>query len=372
MAISTPHAQSPSQSHLGSRADATADASASAPSGKIPRRLVGLGVLFLLLLASIVASIVFGSRQIPFGEVSAVFRDLGTAFGHAEGLNVDQRVIVELRIPRTLLGLVAGAALGASGALIQGHTRNPLADTGILGINYGASLAVVASFSLLGVTSVWATSMWAFGGAIAATALVFSLASIGGGQANPMTLVLGGAALSAVLSAIISGFILTDDANLDRMRFWTVGSIAGRDLTVFYGVLPFILVGLLLAFITAPQLNLLNLGDDIASGLGINTQRARLIGMALIALLAGAATAAAGPITFIGLVAPHLVRAITGPDYRWILPYSALTGAVMMLFADVVGRLIARPGELQVGIILAFVGAPFFIALIYRRRVVAI
>ena len=178
--------------------------------------------------------------------------------------------------------------------------------------------------------------------------------------------------MSAVLSAIISGFILTDDANLDRMRFWTVGSIAGRDLTVFYGVLPFILVGLLLAFITAPQLNLLNLGDDIASGLGINTQRARLIGMALIALLAGAATAAAGPITFIGLVVPHLVRAITGPDYRWILPYSALTGAVMMLFADVVGRLIARPGELQVGIILAFVGAPFFIALIYRRRVVAI
>ena len=372
MAISTPHAQSPSQSHLGSRADATADASASAPSGKIPRRLVGLGVLFLLLLASIVASIVFGSRQIPFGEVSAVFRDLGTAFGHAEGLNVDQRVIVELRIPRTLLGLVAGAALGVSGALIQGHTRNPLADTGILGINYGASLAVVASFSLLGVTSVWATSMWAFGGAIAATALVFSLASIGGGQANPMTLVLGGAALSAVLSAIISGFILTDDANLDRMRFWTVGSIAGRDLTVFYGVLPFILAGLVLAFITAPQLNLLNLGDDIASGLGISTQRARLIGMALIALLAGAATAAAGPITFIGLVVPHLVRAVTGPDYRWILPYSALTGAVMMLLADVVGRLIARPGELQVGIVLAFVGAPFFITLIYRRRVVAI
>ena len=372
MATSTPHAQSPSQTHLGSRADATSDASASTPSGKLPRRLVGLGVLFLLLLASIVASIVFGSRQIPFGEVTAVFRDLGTAFGHAEGLNVDQRVIVELRIPRTLLGLVAGAALGASGALIQGHTRNPLADTGILGINYGASLAVVASFSLLGVTSVWATSMWAFGGAIAATALVFSLASIGGGQANPMTLVLGGAALSAVLSAIISGFILTDDANLDRMRFWTVGSIAGRDLTVFYGVLPFILVGLLLAFITAPQLNLLNLGDDIASGLGINTQRARLIGMALIALLAGAATAAAGPITFIGLVVPHLVRAVTGPDYRWILPYSALTGAVMMLLADVVGRLIARPGELQVGIVLAFVGAPFFITLIYRRRVVAI
>lgn len=372
MAISTPHAQSPSQTHLGSRADATADASASAPSGKLPRRLVGLGVLFLLLLASIVASIVFGSRQIPFGEVTAVFRDLGTAFGHAEGLNVDQRVIVELRIPRTLLGLVAGAALGVSGALIQGHTRNPLADTGILGINYGASLAVVASFSLLGVTSVWATSMWAFGGAIAATALVFSLASIGGGQANPMTLVLGGAALSAVLSAIISGFILTDDANLDRMRFWTVGSIAGRDLTVFYGVLPFILAGLVLAFITAPQLNLLNLGDDIASGLGISTQRARLIGMALIALLAGAATAAAGPITFIGLVVPHLVRAVTGPDYRWILPYSALTGAVMMLLADVVGRLIVRPGELQVGIVLAFVGAPFFIALIYRRRVVAI
>ncbi|KAB3522847.1 iron chelate uptake ABC transporter family permease subunit [Corynebacterium sp. zg254] len=336
------------------------------------RHLSGLGVLFLLLLASVLASIFFGARSVPFGEISNVLRDPSILFGHPDALNVDQRVLVELRVPRTLLGLVAGAALGVCGALIQGHTRNPLADTGILGINFGASLAVVVSFSLFSVTSVWAISLWAFVGAVIATGAVFSLSLVGGGQANPLTLVLGGAALSAVLSAIISGFILTKDANLNHMRFWTVGSIAGRDLTVFYGVLPFIVVGIVLALATAPQLNLLNLGDDIASGLGVNTQRARVMGMAIIALLAGAATAAAGPITFIGLVVPHMVRAITGPDYRWILPYSALGGAVLMLIADVVGRLIARPGELQVGIVLAFVGAPFFIFLIYRRRVVAI
>lgn len=201
---------------------------------------------------------------------------------------------------------------------------------------------------------------------------VFGLTSVGGGLSNPLTLVLGGAALSAVLSAIISGIILTNDASLDHMRFWTIGSIAGRDLSVFLGVLPFIAVGIIAACATAPQLNLLNLGDDIAAGLGVNTQRARLVGMALIALLAGAATAAAGPITFIGLTVPHIVRAFTGPDYRWIIPFSALSGSVMLLTADIVGRIIARPGELQVGIVLAFVGAPFFMALVYRRRMVSI
>lgn len=328
--------------------------------------------LVMLLCASTILSIMIGSRSIPTAEVASVFQDLSTAFTHIDALNVNQRIIVELRIPRTLLGLVAGAALGISGALIQGHTRNPLADAGILGINYGAALAVVISFSLLSVTSAWVTSLWAFIGAIIATMAVFGLTSVGGGLSNPLTLVLGGAALSAVLSAIISGIILTNDASLDHMRFWTIGSIAGRDLSVFLGVLPFIAVGIIAACATAPQLNLLNLGDDIAAGLGVNTQRARLVGMALIALLAGAATAAAGPITFIGLTVPHIVRAFTGPDYRWIIPFSALSGSVMLLTADIVGRIIARPGELQVGIVLAFVGAPFFMALVYRRRMVSI
>lgn len=336
------------------------------------QRIRGLVILLVLLVVALACSIIFGSRQIPLSDLTAVFRDLGSALAHPEQMTVEQRIITELRVPRTLLAVVVGAALGVAGALIQGHTRNPLADPGILGISSGAALAVVASFAFLGVSSMWATSLWAFAGAIIATALVFSLASIGGGQVNPLTLILGGAALSAVLSSITSAFILTDETNLDRMRFWTVGSIAGRDLSIFLGVLPFIAVGLILAFMTGPQLNVLNLGDDVASSLGINTRVARILGMGLIALLAGAATAAAGPLGFIGLVVPHMVRAITGPDYRWILPYSALAGSIMLLFADVVGRIIARPGELQVGLVLAFVGAPFFIFLIYRRQVVTL
>lgn len=336
------------------------------------RRLRGLLILFVLLLAGLACSLIFGARQIPFSEVNEVFSNLSGSLAHPENMTVDQRVIVELRIPRTLLAVIVGAALGVAGALIQGHTRNPLADPGILGISSGAALAVVGSFAIFGVTSAWATSVWAFGGAVVATAIVFSLASIGGGQVNPLTLILGGAALSAVLSSITSAFILTNEANLDRMRFWTVGSIAGRDLSIFLGILPFIAIGLILAFMTGPQLNILGLGDDVAAGLGINTRFARLLGMGLIALLAGAGTAAAGPLGFLGLVVPHMVRAITGPDYRWILPYSALGGAVLLLFADVLGRIIARPGELQVGIVLAFVGAPFFIALIYRRKVVTL
>ncbi|MBC6795087.1 FecCD family ABC transporter permease [Corynebacterium macclintockiae] len=332
-------------------------------------RLVGLGVLLLLVVSGTICSFLYGARSIPAEDVWAALRDLPATSSSPEEVPVNQRVVAELRLPRTILAIIVGAALGVAGALIQGHTRNPLADPGILGISSGAALSVVASYALLGISAPWATAVVAFLGAIAATALVFGLASAGRATVNPLTLVLGGAALSAVLSAITSAFVLTSENNLDRMRFWTVGSLAGRDMNIALSVLPFVVLGLILAFATGPQLNILNLGDDVAAGLGINTAAARLGGMGIIALLAGAATAAAGPLGFIGLVVPHIVRALTGPDYKWILPYSALAGAALLLYADVVGRLIARPGELQVGIVLAFVGAPFFIVLIYRKKV---
>ena len=332
-------------------------------------RLVGLGVLLLLVVSGTICSFLYGARSIPAEDVWAALRDLPATSSSPEEVPVNQRVVAELRLPRTILAIIVGAALGVAGALIQGHTRNPLADPGILGISSGAALSVVASYALLGISAPWATAVVAFLGAIAATALVFGLASAGRATVNPLTLVLGGAALSAVLSAITSAFVLTSENNLDRMRFWTVGSLAGRDMNIALSVLPFVALGLILAFATGPQLNILNLGDDVAAGLGINTAAARLGGMGIIALLAGAATAAAGPLGFIGLVVPHIVRALTGPDYKWILPYSALAGAALLLYADVVGRLIARPGELQVGIVLAFVGAPFFIVLIYRKKV---
>ncbi|MGO1755989.1 MULTISPECIES: FecCD family ABC transporter permease [Actinomycetes] len=334
------------------------------------RRLIGLLGLSALLVIGFFLSLAYGSRVIPTDTLMDALRQLPAALGSDDIRDPDLQVIAELRFPRTLIGIAVGAALGVAGALIQGHTRNPLADPGILGISSGAALAVVVSFAFFNVTSTGATALWAFIGAIIATAAVFGLASVGGGNVHPLTLILGGAAMNAVLQAIISAMVLTDENNLDRMRFWTVGSVAGRDMGVFWGVLPVIILGLLLAFATGPQLNLLNLGDDVATALGVNTRLARLVGMVVIALLAASATAAAGPIAFLGLVVPHLVRSITGPDYRWILPYSAVGGAALLLYADVLGRLIARPGELQVGIVLAFVGAPLFIYMLVRKKVV--
>ncbi|MEJ4112614.1 FecCD family ABC transporter permease [Corynebacterium kroppenstedtii] len=335
------------------------------------RRIAGLFVLVVLLALCLCGAMALGSRDIPLTTVWDVVSHLGSS-SELSDKDTDTQVILDLRIPRALLGVIVGMALGCAGALIQGHTRNPLADPGILGVSAGAACAVVASFAFLGVTGNIATMLWAFGGAIGATALVFGLASVGKATASPLNLVLGGAALAAVLSSLTSALVLTDNENLDRMRFWTVGAIAGRDMDIVVISAPVVAIALVAAFATGPTLNLLNLGDDAAASLGVHIERSRIMGVVLIALLAGAATAAAGPLGFVGLVVPHVVRSITGPDYRWILPYSALTGAVLVLVADIVGRLIARPGEVEVGIVLAFVGAPFFIYLISRNKVVEV
>lgn len=334
------------------------------------RRVAGLILCLAPLVLGIFLSIAVGARSIPLTDVISALREVPS---HREtALNFEQQVLFELRVPRTLIAIVVGASLGVAGALIQGHTRNPLADPGILGVNAGAALAVVSSFALFGSISMFATTVAAFLGAISATIIVFGMGRINGGNASPLTLTLSGAALSAVLNSITTGLILAEEANLDRMRFWTVGSVAGRGLDVFWGVLPFLVLGIVLAFASAPSLNLLSLGDDVAQSLGAQTDRARLFGMVLIALLAGAATAMAGPIGFIGLIVPHLVRTITGPDYRWILPYSALLGATLLVLADVIGRIIARPGELPVGIVVAFIGAPLFFMLVFQRKGVAL
>lgn len=334
------------------------------------RRVAGLILCLVLLVLGVCLSIAVGARSIPLTDVISALREVPSH--RATALNFEQRVLFELRVPRTLIAIVVGASLGVAGTLIQGHTRNPLADPGILGVNAGAALAVVSTFAVFGSISMFATTVAAFLGAVSATIIVFGLGRINGGNASPLTLTLSGAALSAVLNSITTGLILAEEANLDRMRFWTVGSVAGRGLDVFWGVLPFAVLGIVLAFASAPALNLLNLGDDVAQCLGVRTDRARLFGMVLISLLAGAATTMAGPVGFIGLIVPHLVRAITGPDYRWILPYSALLGATLMVLADVIGRIIARPGELPVGIVVAFIGAPLFFVLVFHRKGVAL
>ena len=315
-------------------------------------------------------SLLFGAREMGFAAtVSAVRDGITLAFsGGAEQLEAasdEAKIIAQLRVPRTLLGLLVGAALGTAGALLQGHTRNPLADTNLLGVGPGAALAVAAAISFHGSMTVLGTVGVGFLGAILAVALVFALSMRSLGS-TPIMVVLGGSALGAVCSALTSGIVLTNTQSLNEMRFWTAGAIAGRDMQVVAVLTPVILLGLVGAFATANRVNLLNLGDDVASGLGVSVPIARAVGIVLVALLTGAAVAGAGPIGFVGLVVPHLVRAFTGPDYRWVLPCSALAGASLLLLADVIGRVIARPGELQVGITLAFVGAPFALYLLRK------
>lgn len=345
------------------------DAPATAPPAG-QRRGFRLALLATALVFTCGLSLALGAREIPWSVVWDAVVNLPHLLAHVDELTGDQLTIAALRVPRTLLALVVGACLGVAGALIQGHTRNPLADPGLLGISSGAGLAVTAGFFFFRLSGTLSTALLAFAGAAAATALVFGLASIGAGQTNPLNLVLGGAAVSAVLNAVTTGLVLLNEGTLDHVRFWTVGSVAGGDLGVFWVLAPLAVVALLAALAHAPVLNLLNLGDDVAAGLGVNVPRARVSGMLLIALLAGLATAAAGPVGFLALVVPHLARALTGPDYRWVIPASALAGALLLLVADITGRIIARPSEVQVGIVLALVGAPAFLLMLRRNRIV--
>lgn len=329
------------------------------------RRPAGLVLLVVLVGAAALASIAVGTRTIGLGEV---WRSLFDA-----GLSTEEAVIVrQLRVPRTVLGLMVGAALGIAGALMQGHTRNPLGDPGLLGVTAGASLAVVVAIAGFGITSPSGYVWFAFVGSLAGAVLVYAIGGAGRGGATPVTLALAGAALSALLYALVRTVLVADEQTLDSFRFWVVGALAGRGADVAVQVAPFLALGLLLALANSPALNLLGLGEDVARGLGQRIWLARLVGLLAITLLCGAATAACGPIAFVGLVVPHAVRAVTGPDHRWLVPCSGLAGAALLLVADVIGRVVVRPGELQVGIVLALIGAPFFIALVRRRRTVSL
>ncbi len=335
------------------------------PADVLRARRVGvLLVLLVLLVAAAAASLAVGARPIPPGQVwAAVWQPTGSA---------DDVVVRALRAPRTVLGIGVGAALGVAGALMQGHTRNPLADPGLLGVSAGAAFLVVVGIHVGGVTSLSGYVWFAFAGAFGASVLVFLLGSLGRGGPTPVTLALAGVAVTAFLGALTSAVVLADEATLDAFRFWAVGALAGRDAAVAAQVAPFLVVGLLLAVANAPALDLLALGEDVARGLGQNLAVARWTGLAAITLLTGAAVAACGPIGFVGLVVPHVARHFTGPDHRWLLPASGLAGAVLLLVADVVGRVVVRPGELQVGIVLGLLGAPFFVALVRRRRLVSL
>lgn len=323
----------------------------------------GFGIVGLVIAIAVacVASVAIGTRVVPWSETVEVLQNALSGGGLPQ--------LYDNRLIRTVLGLIVGLAIGAAGALTQGHTRNPLADPGLLGINAGAACAVVAGAFVFGTSGALFNTVLALIGALIAAAAVFGLSSITG--SSPLTLVLAGAGLTAALTAVSSALILIDGASLDTWRFWNVGALRD-DPDVLWTALPFILVGLMLAAVGGWFLNLLSLGDDMATALGGRVGMMRATGVLGIALLAGAATAACGPIVFLGLVVPHLARAITGPDYRWIVPYSALTGALLVLVCDVIGRVVARPGEAQVSVVLALIGGPALMLMVRRRKLPAI
>ncbi|MET7938200.1 iron chelate uptake ABC transporter family permease subunit [Streptomyces sp. NPDC005322] len=343
---------------LVSPAKAGTETATAPPRRRTARRAAGLAVSLGVLLMLVAASIAIGAKSIPPGDVwHGLF--------HYTGRDTDV-VIRDVRLPRTILALLVGIALGLSGAVIQALTRNPLADPGLLGLNAGAAASVVSAISFLGVSSLTGYVWFAFLGTAVASVLVYALGGSRG--ATPVRLALAGTAVYAALYGYINAVELLDSAALDKMRFWTVGSLASANMTVVRQVTPFLLVGTVLALALGRSLNAVALGDDTARALGTNLGRTRVLSMAAVTLLCGAATAACGPIAFVGLMVPHMVRALTGPDLRWILPYAAVLSPVLLLGADVIGRVVTRPAELQVGVVTTLIGGPVFIYLVRRRR----
>lgn len=329
------------------------------------RRVVGLGALAAAVLVVGALSLVVGARSLTPAEV---WHGLFAAPESDQRLSEIRLIVRTVRVPRTVLGIVAGIALGVGGALIQGYTRNPIADTGLVGVNAGASFAVVSVIAVFGFTDPLLYLWFGFLGAAVAGVVVFGLSSIGRGAGNPLTLALAGQGVTVFLAAMTTAVALTATKSLNALRFWNAGSVTGVGYDVIWPVTAFVVAGLVLALVMLPSLNLLNLGDDVARGLGVNIALSRTIGIVSITLLAGAATAACGPIAFLGLMVAHVARYLAGPDYRWLVPYAGLLGAVVLLVCDIVGRLVVRPGELDAGVVVSLLGAPFFAALVWRGK----
>ena len=322
--------------------------------------LVWLVVLSAVLVLVMLLSLAVGARSIPLPTVVDAIVNFDAANG--------DHAVVASRMVRTVAGLVVGLSLGLAGTSMQGVARNPLADPGILGINAGASLAVVAGIFFLGAASVSSYLWFAFIGSAVAAVVVYLVASLGRSGATPVKLALAGAAMAAGMGSLMSAMLVTSQSSLELFRSWQVGALAGKSWESIASVVPFVLVGAVILLCTGRLLNTLALGDDMARGLGQRPGLGRAISALGIVLLCGSATALAGPIGFIGLVVPHLLRGLVGSDYRWLLPLSLIAAPAVLLLADVVGRVILLPGEVPAGIVAAMMGAPVFIAVVRRGK----
>ncbi|MGB0102101.1 MAG: iron ABC transporter permease [Nocardioides sp.] len=326
-------------------------------------RLLWVAAAVAALALAGVASVAFGARIVGPSDVLHGLAGAHDTIGEAA---------VAKRIPRTLLAMLVGAALGVAGAVMQGVTRNPIADPGILGITSGASLAVVTGIAFFSMSSPTSYLWVAIAGAALAAAFVYAIGSLGRGGATPLKLALAGAASAAAFSSLISAVLLPRVDIIDTYWHWQIGGVGGATYGRIGQVLPFLLLGAIVCLAAARGLNALALGDDVAAGLGERVAMTRLLSFVGAVVLCGAATAVAGPIAFVGLVVPHVCRLLIGIDHRWLLPFTALVGATLLTAADVLGRVVARPEEIDVGIITALIGAPFFISIVRRQKVRAL
>ncbi|MCU8590768.1 FecCD family ABC transporter permease [Streptomyces sp. A13(2022)] len=343
----------------------TATQTLSVPSTAPVRRSARVRVTWLLVLAAVLLAVMTAS--LAFGSRDVAWSDVWSALGGAD--QTLEEAAVTKRVPRTLLAVVVGAALGVSGTVMQGVTRNPLADPGILGVNMGASLAVVTAIAHFGLASASGYIWVAMTGAALTAGFVYTVGSLGRGGATPLKLALAGAAISAALASLVSAVVLPRNDISDTFRLWQIGGVGGASYSHLGSVVPFLAAGFLLCLASARALNSLALGDDLAAGLGERVALVRATSALGAVVLCGASTAVAGPIAFVGLLVPHTCRLLVGVDHRWLLPFAALGGAVLLTAADVVGRVVARPSEIDVGILTAIIGAPFFIHIVRRQKV---
>ncbi|MGW3654389.1 FecCD family ABC transporter permease [Streptomyces sp. NPDC005151] len=335
----------------------------SAAAPRRHRRALATAAAVVALLVAVLLSLAVGARSIaPSAVLDALLHG-----GHSDAAEV----IRQMRVPRTLIGLMVGAALALAGTVLQGIARNPIADPGILGISQGASVGVVLAIAFAGIHTLTGYVWFAFAGAAIASVAGYVIASRGRGGATPVKLALGGAAINALLVSVTMAVLTTKASALDEFRFWQVGSIAGREAAVAQQIWPFLLVGTVLVLSVARGLDALALGEDMAKGLGQKVATVRIVGGIGATVLTGVGVAAAGPIAFIGLAVPHIARAIVGSDHRWVLPMAALIGPVMLLVSDVVGRIVFPPGEVPAGVMTALIGVPFLVTLVRRKAVPA-
>ena len=328
-------------------------------SGRFGGMLTG-PFLALALICAMALSLGLGARDVGWSDIRGGLQGLNDTLGQA---------VVQMRIPRTVLAVLAGAALGISGAVMQGVTRNPLADPGILGVNAGAAMAVVIAVAWFDMQSLTGFLWVASCGAAGAACFVYGVGSLGRGGATPLKLALAGAATAVALSSLSTAIILPRADVAGGIQVWQIGGVGGATFDAIWPMLPFLAVGGVVSLLSARSLNILALGDEAAAAMGERVRFARLMAALGAVLLCGAATAICGPIGFVGLVVPHACRLMAGVDHRVLLPLSALGGAVLLTVADVAGRLVARPAELEAGVITAFVGAPVFIAIVRRKRI---